>query len=99
MWWAPEMDPLPGYGVTTAVMGNCGFSAAPVSADPRVREEVISVFSFFEDIPAEPFRKALPWDWTRWSEYRALAGEERAAGGELRRLRRAHPAAPGRHGQ
>ena len=70
MWWAPEMDPLPGYGVTTAVMGNCGFSAAPVSADPRVREEVISVFSFFEDIPAEPFRKALPWDWTRWSEYK-----------------------------
>jgi N-acyl-D-aspartate/D-glutamate deacylase len=70
MWWAPEMDPLPGYGVTTTVMGNCGFSAAPVSDDPRVREEVISVFSFFEDIPGEPFRKALPWDWRRWSEYR-----------------------------
>lgn len=70
MWWAPEMDPLPGYGVTTAVMGNCGFSAAPVSQDPAVREEVIGVFSFFEDIPAEPFRKQLPWDWTRWSEYR-----------------------------
>jgi N-acyl-D-amino-acid deacylase len=70
MWWAPEMDPLPGYGVTTTVMGNCGFSAAPVSSDPRIREEVINVFSFFEDIPAEPFRKALPWDWQRWSEYR-----------------------------
>lgn len=70
MWWAPEMDPLPGYGVTTTVMGNCGFSAAPVSDDPRVREEVIGVFSFFEDIPGEPFRKALPWDWQRWSEYR-----------------------------
>ncbi len=70
MWWAPEMDPLPGYGVTTAVMGNCGFSAAPVSQDPAVKEEVIGVFSFFEDIPAAPFRKQLPWDWTRWSEYR-----------------------------
>ncbi len=70
MWWAPEMDPLPGYGVTTAVMGNCGFSAAPVSEDPRVKDEVIGVFSFFEDIPAEPFRTSLPWDWTRWSEYK-----------------------------
>jgi N-acyl-D-aspartate/D-glutamate deacylase len=70
MWWAPEMDPLPGYGVTTAVMGNCGFSAAPVSTDPRVKDEVIGVFSFFEDIPAAPFREALPWDWTRWSEYK-----------------------------
>jgi hypothetical protein len=70
MWWAPEMDPLPGYGVTTAVMGNCGFSAAPVSRDPRVKDEVIGVFSFFEDIPAAPFREALPWDWTLWSEYK-----------------------------
>jgi len=70
MWWAPDMDPLPGYGVTTTVMGNCGFSAAPVSADPKVKEEVINVFSFFEDIPAEPFRKILAWDWHSWSEYK-----------------------------
>jgi N-acyl-D-aspartate/D-glutamate deacylase len=71
MWWQPDLDPLPGYGVTTAIMGNCGFSAAPLSADPRVRDEVVGIFSFFEDIPKEPFRGRLPWDWSRWSEYRA----------------------------
>jgi len=24
MWWQPDMDPLPGYGITTVIMGNCG---------------------------------------------------------------------------
>ena len=70
MWWQPDMDPLPGYGVTTVIMGNCGFSAAPVSDDPAVRDEIVGIFSFFEDIPAGPFQAALPWDWRTWSEYR-----------------------------
>ena len=26
MWWQPDLDPLPGYGATTMIMGNCGFS-------------------------------------------------------------------------
>ncbi len=70
MWWQPDMDPLPGYGVTTVIMGNCGFTAAPVPADPKVRDEVIGIFSFFEDIPPEPFKQLLPWDWSTWSEYK-----------------------------
>lgn len=70
MWWQPDMDPLPGYGVSTVIMGNCGFTAAPISDDPDVQLEMIKVFSFFEDIPIGPFRKFLPWDWRTWSEYR-----------------------------
>lgn len=71
MWWQPEMDPLPGYGVTTTVIGNCGFTVAPIPEDARVRDEVIGIFSFFEDIPREPFKTLLPWDWTKWSDYKA----------------------------
>lgn len=70
MWWQPDMDPLPGYGVTTSIMGNCGFSAAPVSNDEQARLEMIKIFSFFEDIPIDPFLKELPWDWRTWPEYR-----------------------------
>lgn len=71
MWWNPTMEPMPGYGVTTSINGNCGFSAAPVSDDPVVRAEMVKIFSFFEDIPEKPFLELLPWDWRKWSEYRA----------------------------
>ncbi|CAN0084706.1 unnamed protein product [Sphacelaria rigidula] len=70
MWWDEELDPLPGYGVTSLIMGNCGFSVAPVSDDEAARREVVGIFSFFEDIPEQPFLKSLPWDWRTWPEYR-----------------------------
>ncbi|WP_157215121.1 N-acyl-D-amino-acid deacylase family protein [Flavisphingomonas formosensis] len=71
MWWMPTMEPMPGYGVTTSVNGNCGFAAAPVHDDPVVRKEMVDIFSFFEDIPDKPFLNLLPWDWRKWSEYKA----------------------------
>lgn len=71
MWWDDRLDPLPGYGATTQVMGNCGFATAPLSDDEAVRREVVKIFSFFEDIPEEPFIASLPWDWRTWPEYKA----------------------------
>lgn len=71
MWWQPSLDPLPGFGVTTAVIGNCGFTAAPVSDDPEVRMEMVKIFTFFEEVPIKPFLDRLPWDWKTWSEYRS----------------------------
>lgn len=70
MWWDTSLDPLPGYGVTTLVMGNCGFSVAPLSDEEAARREVVGIFSFFEDIPEAPFFASLPWDWRSWPEYR-----------------------------
>lgn len=29
MFWDPTLDPLPVYGMTTIVMGNCGLGIAP----------------------------------------------------------------------
>ncbi|MFK7730290.1 MAG: amidohydrolase family protein [Pseudomonadales bacterium] len=69
MWWQPDLEPLPGCGVTTVVMGNCGFALAPLHQDPAVQAEVVKIFSFFEDIPEGPFLSNLPWDWSTWSEY------------------------------
>ncbi|MGI9292469.1 MAG: N-acyl-D-amino-acid deacylase family protein [Pseudomonadales bacterium] len=71
MWWDGTLDPLPGYGVTTCIMGNCGFSVAPVHDEEAVRREVVGIFSFFEDIPVAPFLSELPWDWRTWPEYKA----------------------------
>ena len=71
MWWQPDLDPLPGCGATTVILGNCGFTAAPVSKDKAAQLEMIKIFSFFEDIPEGPFVENLPWDWNKWSEYKA----------------------------
>lgn len=70
MWWMPNMFPLPGYGVTTSINGNCGFGAAPVPDDADAKLAMIKIFSFFEDIPLHPFLSELPWDWKTWPEYR-----------------------------
>ncbi len=39
VWWAPNMEPLPSYGATTSINGNCGFSIAPApktAKSPRI---------------------------------------------------------------
>jgi N-acyl-D-amino-acid deacylase len=71
MWWAPMMEPLAAYGVTTSVNGNCGFSAAPMHPDPQVRQGMIDIFNYFEDIPDKAQAQMIPWDWRKWSEYKA----------------------------
>ena len=70
-WWTPNMDPLPGYGATTSINGDCGFSLAPAPRGEAEKQNVIDIFNFFEDIPEEPMRKLVPWDWQSWSEYKA----------------------------
>src|SRR5687768_8513163 len=35
MFWDPSLDPLPLYGMTTAIMGNCGLGIAPIRPDTR----------------------------------------------------------------
>ncbi|OCC25158.1 amidohydrolase [Croceicoccus estronivorus] len=70
MWWQPDLDPLPGYGATTMILGNCGFTMAPLHPTQEAKDEVIGIFSFFEDIPLEPFKQNVSWDWSTWSEYR-----------------------------
>jgi len=71
VWWSPNMEPFAGYGVTTSINGNCGFSLAPLPGHESGRKDIIDIFNFFEDIPEFPMRTMVAWDWTKWSEYRA----------------------------
>ncbi|MCB2079078.1 MAG: amidohydrolase family protein [Novosphingobium sp.] len=71
VWWSPNMEPFPGYGVTTSINGNCGFSLAPTPDEDGGREDIIDIFNFFEDIPEWPMKTMMPWDWHTWSEYKA----------------------------
>lgn len=71
VWWSPNMEPFPAYGVTTSINGNCGFSLAPLPQNDAGKQDIIDIFNFFEDIPEYPMRTMVAWDWTKWSEYRA----------------------------
>lgn len=68
MFWDAACDPMPQHGVTTALLGNCSLSLAPVR--PAHLDELIDVFCFIEDMPIEAFRKGIPWTWQTWREYR-----------------------------
>ncbi len=68
MFWDPGCDPMPQHGVTTALIGNCSLSLAPVK--PEHLDEVMDVFCYIEDMPIEEFRSGIPWNWQTWREYR-----------------------------
>ena len=68
MFWDPACDPMPQHGVTTALVGNCSLSLAPVR--PEHLDEVMDVFCYIEDMPIDDFRSGIPWSWKTWREYR-----------------------------
>jgi N-acyl-D-amino-acid deacylase len=72
MFWDPTLDPLPSYGMTTIVMGNCGLGIAPVRDD--VRDRVADLLCFIEELPPSLSSACVPWDWHSWPEYHARAG-------------------------
>jgi N-acyl-D-aspartate/D-glutamate deacylase len=67
MWWNPGLDPLPSYGNTSLVFGNCGNSLAPLTGAQR--DEIVDLLCFLEDLPLEAFRQEVPWTWEDWAQY------------------------------
>lgn len=57
------------HGVTTVMMGNCGFALAPCPADQR--EWFARCLSAVEDIPLEAMLAGIKWDWETFPEYLA----------------------------
>lgn len=55
------------HGITSAVLGNCGVTFAPVG--PGQREFLAEMMESVEDIPREAILDGLPWDWTTYGEY------------------------------
>lgn len=71
MWWSPMMEPMAAYGITTSVNGNCGFSLAPLNTTQDLRQEIVDIFNYFEDVPDKSLKSVLAWDWHSWREYKA----------------------------
>jgi N-acyl-D-aspartate/D-glutamate deacylase len=61
------------HGVTSVVMGNCGFALAPCK--PGDREWFARCLTAVEDIPTEAMLAGIDWNWETFPEY--LANVER----------------------
>src|ERR1043166_4969407 len=61
------------HGVTSVVMGNCGFALAPCK--PADREWFARCLTAVEDIPTEAMLGGIEWNWETFPEY--LANVER----------------------
>jgi N-acyl-D-aspartate/D-glutamate deacylase len=55
------------HGVTTVVMGNCGFTLAPVRSDAR--ELVVRNLERAEDIDPRALADGIEWSWETFAEY------------------------------
>jgi len=65
-WDAPGTNSC-WHGVTTAVMGNCGFTLAPASADEAPL--VVRNLERAEDISGVALAEGIDWSWTSFAEF------------------------------
>jgi N-acyl-D-amino-acid deacylase len=67
VFWDPLGSSSCWHGVTTVVMGNCGFTLAP--ARPARRDLVVRNLERAEDIAPEALAAGIEWSWETFPEY------------------------------
>jgi len=65
--WDPMVSPSPALGVTTAIIGNCGFTIAPCK--PADRELVMKNLTQVEGMSLEVLRQGIRWDFESIPQY------------------------------
>jgi len=67
--WDPYARPSPALGVTTAVIGNCGFTIAPCR--PQDRELTLRNLTQVEGMSFEVLQRGVRWEFETFAEYLA----------------------------
>lgn len=65
--WDRTLSPSPALGVTTAVMGNCGFGIAPCPASQR--ETMLKNLSVVEGMDLDALLTGTRWEFESFSDY------------------------------
>ncbi len=65
--WDPMVDPSPGHGVTTVVIGNCGFTIAPCK--PEDRDLTMRNLVRVEGMTIEALRAGIDWGFESFPQY------------------------------
>ena len=67
LFWDPTCSISSWHGVTSVVIGNCGFGFAPVKPDQR--ERAMRTMTRVEAIPYDAMQAGMPWDWVTFPEF------------------------------
>ncbi|MAV24747.1 MAG: hypothetical protein CMQ05_01335 [Gammaproteobacteria bacterium] len=67
IFWDPYASPVCWHGSTTALIGNCSVTYAPVRPDQK--DHLSSVLESVEQISVESVNAALPFNWESFSDY------------------------------
>jgi len=67
IFWDPYCTLSGWHGVTSVVIGNCGFGFAPVA--PEMRERMMLSMTRVEAIPLAAMQAGMPWDWVTYPEF------------------------------
>jgi N-acyl-D-amino-acid deacylase len=65
--WDPDVAPSPALGVTTVIIGNCGFTIAPCR--PADRDRVMRNLTQVEGMSLDALRRGIRWDFETVAEY------------------------------
>lgn len=72
--WDPALDPSPALGVTTVVMGNCGFTLAPCR--PEHRALLMRHFVRVEGMALEALDAGIRWDFESFPQYLDMLAQQ-----------------------
>jgi N-acyl-D-amino-acid deacylase len=67
LFWDPWCTMSGWHGVTSIVIGNCGFGFAPCK--PEDRDRAMLSLARNEAVPLETMRQGMPWDWVTFEEF------------------------------
>jgi N-acyl-D-aspartate/D-glutamate deacylase len=67
LFWDPYCTLSSWHGITSVVIGNCGFGFAPVR--PAERERAMLTMTRVEAIPMASMQQSMPWSWVTFPEF------------------------------
>ena len=65
--WDPTASPSPALGVTTVVIGNCGFGIVP--APPPMRDAILANLAEVEGMSLDTLKAGMDWSFETFGEY------------------------------
>jgi len=68
--WDPTLSPSPSLGVTTVVMGNCGFGIVP--SPPHLRDLIMRNLAVVEGMDLDALRTGIDWRFQSFADYMAM---------------------------